>query len=58
MRAVRPSSSTPTRRQPASASGMAAKNAPVPHDGSSTLPPESPMPRMASHMGRAISCGV
>lgn len=58
MRAVRPSSSTPTRRQSESASGMAAKNAPVPHDGSRMFPPASPMPRMASHMGRAISFGV
>ncbi len=53
-----PNTSPTAASSGADLNGMAAKNAPVPHDGSSTLPPESPMPRMASHMGRAISCGV
>ena len=58
MRAVRGSSSTPTSRLPASDSGMPLKNAPVPHDGSSTLPPAKPMASIASHIGRTIPGGV
>ena len=45
-------------RLPASDSGMPLKNAPVPHDGSSTLPPAKPMASIASHIGRTIPGGV
>ena len=58
MRAVVGSSSTPVTRAAGISPSTAPMNAPVPHEGSSTLPPSMPIDRSAEQTALAISGGV